>query len=226
MLAVLCLAAFSPPRRPGAPLRAPAALAQRRCDARTAPPSALQEDQACVLLPFPPFPGDPPVDFGGEMSLQEMEDSASSVSQVFLNPDGTVSFGATDGPPPVDTCGLWQCGAEEFQMTLQRRFAMDASILGDGPTYTVTRLYRGQVNKQAVAGLNVIEGRIDLYDAELAEDPALLSQSKKGRNVWSGEVLSGADSLSMSAPIGYFTIDKAAVELYDGGEAAEAVAKE
>ncbi|KAL3922643.1 MAG: hypothetical protein SGPRY_004485, partial [Prymnesium sp.] len=63
------------------------------------------------------------------MSLQEMEDSLTCSSQLFLNPDGTVTLGATDGPPPSEGCGLWQCGESEFQMTLQRTFPLNTDTL-------------------------------------------------------------------------------------------------
>lgn len=95
---------------------------------RMASRMALDPESACVLLPHEPYPGEKPEEVGGEMSLQEMEDSLSSSSQIFLNPDGTVSFGATDGPPPLDACGLWQCGEEGFQMTLQRTFSQPGTF--------------------------------------------------------------------------------------------------
>ena len=96
--------------------------------ARVAIRMALDPESACVLLPHEPYPGEKPEEVGGEMSLQEMEDSLSSSSQIFLNADGTVGFGATDGPPPLDVCGLWQCGEEGFQMTLQRTFSQPGSF--------------------------------------------------------------------------------------------------
>ena len=152
------------------------------------------------------------------MSLQEMEDSTSCSSQIFLNADGTVTFGATDGPPPLGGCGLWQCGVEGFQMNLQRTFPVSGggiNLLEDGPTYSVTRLYRGEVNKQSVSGLKIIEGRIDLYEGE-PEDALPPPPTNVGTNAWSGEVLSGATA---AAAIGYFSLDKADVELFDPDEA-------
>ena len=77
------------------------------------------EADACILLPYDAFPGACPALIGGEMELQELEDDEDSRTQLFLNADGTVSAGATNGPPPVATCGLWQCGETGFQMTLQ-----------------------------------------------------------------------------------------------------------
>lgn len=198
------------------------ASAQRRLPS---PEMPLNEADACLLLPNPPYPGEAPEAVGGEMSLQEMEDSVSCSSQLFLNPDGTVTFGATDGPPPANSCGLWQCGEDEFQMTLQRRFPVNTAsidLYGEGRCYTVTRLYRGQVNRQSVAGLKIIEGRIDLYEGDIADDFGWEPSKAVGSNVWSGEVFTGASSsLAMSTPIGYFTLDQAAVEFADLDDAAE-----
>ena len=63
---------------------------------------------ACFILPMDEFPGERPKCVGGEMNLQELEDDEETRTQIFLNTDGTVSCAATDGPPPVATCGLWQ----------------------------------------------------------------------------------------------------------------------
>ena len=72
-------------------------------------------------------------------------------TQLFFNPDGTISHGATDGPPPAGVCGLWQCGAGQFQMTLSRAFSSPSSMLDsslmrgqmtDDITYAVVRIYQ------------------------------------------------------------------------------------
>ena len=87
-------------------------------------------DDVCLMLPFADFPGEPQTSLlGGEVQLQELEDSTETRSQLYLNADGTVSAGATDGPPPIDMCGLWQCGEGKFQMILQRRYSSEPSVL-------------------------------------------------------------------------------------------------
>jgi hypothetical protein len=39
--------------------------------------------------------------------LEELEDKETAATSVVLNPDGTVSFGATDGPLPKSITGTW-----------------------------------------------------------------------------------------------------------------------
>ena len=127
--------------------------------------------EACFLLPHDPFPGMPPEAVGGEMELQELEDDLESRTQLHLNSDGTVSFGVTDGPPPLRSCGLWQCGMEQFQMVLQRSFSAGRSVFPDANNparvYTVTRVYQGSVDQQST-GVAVVEGVIGFYGRDSA----------------------------------------------------------
>ena len=113
-------------------------------------------NQPCYMLPYDDFPGQPSWVVGGEMEITELEDDSESRTQLFLNPDNTVTGGATDGPPPESLCGLWQCGSHSFQMVLQRTFARDPSAMPmttgarpmDGQLiYTVTRVYIGTVDE-------------------------------------------------------------------------------
>lgn len=128
-------------------------------------------DEACYLLPYDAFPGEAPVIIGGEMELQELEDSADCRTLVALHPDGTVTLGTTDGPPPVDCCGQWQAGAHSFQMVIQRTFSADPSVMpltmnarpmAAPIVYSVARVYVGSVNK-ASAGRGAVEGKIALF---------------------------------------------------------------
>jgi hypothetical protein len=121
---------------------------------------------ACVLLPFEDFGGECPPAVGGEIMLQELEDEEESNTQLFLNADGTVGLGATDGPPPLDVCGLWQCGAASFQMTLVRTFTNSQELVPPEPdpqAYSVTRVYVGTVDPDS-SGVKAVEGRIELFD--------------------------------------------------------------
>ena len=113
-------------------------------------------NRPCYMLPYDDFPGQPSWVVGGEMEITELEDDSESRTQLFLNPDNTVTGGATDGPPPESLCGLWQCGSHSFQMVLQRTFARDPSAMPmttgarpmDGQLiYTVTRVYIGTVDE-------------------------------------------------------------------------------
>lgn len=146
----------------------------------------------CLLLPHEAYPGISPVNVVGEVMLQELEDDEETISQLFFKADGTISHGATDGPPPAGFCGLWQCGGSQFQMTLSRAFTTV-----NGATYTVVRAYEGNVNVEG-GGIGTINGRIDLINEE---DIAS----------WSG---TGATSMAaldpfsiVVPPVGYFVID-------------------
>jgi hypothetical protein len=178
-----------------------------------------------VLLPRTPFEGACPPLIFGEMNLQELEDDQECRTQIFLHPDGTVSHGATEGPPPVDACGLWQCGAKQFQMTLTRSFLIPGKTPPRGEhsgktnlkecSYSVTRIYLGEVNPNA-DGVNVVDGRMELYD-ELrytpAQDPTAIfnfhGTNNNDRSPYSGEVLT---SFQLDAPIGWFSLDKVVEE--------------
>jgi hypothetical protein len=141
---------------------------------------------ACALLPYPPYPGVAPGLIFGEVELAEMEDSQETRTQLFLDGDGTVKSGATNGPPPVAMCGLWQCGSIGFQMVLQRTFTASR-----GTRYTVTRVYTGAVNADS-KGVDAVLGRMGFYptDEELA-----------GLSIFGDNGLGGATA------IGYFSID-------------------
>jgi hypothetical protein len=125
------------------------------------------------LLPKAAFAGASPIHYG-EVMLQELEDKEETCTQLFFNVDGTVSHGATDGPPTAGFCGLWQCGSEQFQMTLSRSFSAPSATLGQGMrgrmaddvTYTVTRVYEGAVDAQSAGGVGVVTGRIDMVSEE------------------------------------------------------------
>jgi len=159
-----------------------------------------------LLLPKEPFPGMPPTNMVGEIMIQELEDDEEMRTQLFLNADGTISHGETDGPPPAGFRGLWQCGAEQFQLTLSRAFSdpshmLDSTQRGqmmDDITYTVVRTYVGLVTHRD-SGVGVVNGRIDLvkeHDAAQWADSSATS-------------ISSLDPFSNieEPPIGYFVID-------------------
>jgi hypothetical protein len=190
---------------------------------------AEDAESACVLLPHTPFDGEAPTLVGGEMNLQELEDDTDAITQLFLNADGTITHGKTEGPPPAAVCGLWQCGNKQFQMTLTRSFTNPGMTLPTGYnkrwklkdyTYSVTRIFRGNVNPNAfnpnanLGGVNVVEGRMELYDERvytggLAYEIPVATQNNDERSPYSGEVLT---SFQLDAPIGWFSLDKVATE--------------
>ena len=172
-------------------------LAHSRCAAtRAASPrmmDATLRNELCLLLPSDPFPGKAPEIVGGEMELAELEDSCESRTQMFLHPDGTVSTGETNGPPPLSVCGLWQCGSESFQMVLQRTFATERF-----GSYTVTRVYRGSVNPNSMR-VKVVDGVMGFHDAAVEElSPALAS---------AGGLFDEDDGLGGASAIGFFSMD-------------------
>ena len=56
--------------------------------------------------------------------LEELEDADKCVTALYLNPDGTVSFGETDGPRVSAVTGTWaqQHATGEFAMSIQRTY--------------------------------------------------------------------------------------------------------
>jgi len=149
----------------------------------------MESTELCLLLPQAPYPGEAPPMVGGEMELKELEDNCESRSQIFLNPDGTVTLGLTDGPPAVAMCGLWQCGSTGFQMVIQREFETPQLH-----RYTVTRVYDGQVNPGS-AGVNLIDGQMGFHEA--AEDELAFAIG----------TLFDDDNMFGPSPIGFFALD-------------------
>lgn len=137
---------------------------------------AVPEDaeEVCLMLPKDDYLGECPEEIGGEMELTEMEDDTCCRTQVWLNPDGTVTLGQSEAPPCVEWCGLWQCGQDEFQMTLQRRYTNDLSLEldPDESIFTVTRTYTGFLNLEG-SGVEIVSGAIHFYHYEHDADSDL-----------------------------------------------------
>ena len=100
----------------------------------------------------------------------------------------------TDGPLPENSCGLWQCGGGQFQMTLQRSFSVSPTTLPSSLqgkmqndiSYSVTRIFVGTLEDSMI-----INGKIALLSAV---DQQLVGQKD------AYEVLGG------TPPIGYFAL--------------------
>jgi len=168
-----------------------------------AAPNVMTE---CLLLPSEPHPGTPPIDMVGEVMLQELEDDEETRTQIFLNADGTISHGATDGPPPAGFCGLWQCGSGKFQMTLSRGFSTPSTMLERGQigqmvediSYTVVRIYEGEVDPTS-NGVALVNGRIDLVNDD----------DRQGWAYTDATSIAAYDPFASIdlPPIGYFVLD-------------------
>jgi len=85
-----------------------------------------------------------------EFQLEELEDKETAATSVVLNGDGSVSFGATDGPLPKSTTGSWSMDDEgAFRMTVVREFESSYS-------YEVTRTFTGVVEEVMEATKTII----------------------------------------------------------------------
>ena len=216
LLAVVASVALLPSSLQSLTTRTTGRLANMQLTSRSLPPFAsrttiirlanLEESNiptACLLLPYAAHAGQPHIEVVGEVMLQELEDDEETRTQLFFNADGTVSHGATDGPPPAGFCGLWQCGAEKFQMTIQRSFSsapkVSSDAMKDDIVYTTTRQYEGDVEEDST-GVGLISGRIALFDEAEAE--------------WARNNKALSDSLAnVRVPaIGYFIIDAGTIE--------------
>jgi len=91
-------------------------------------------------------------------NLEELEDSETCTTEIFLNADQTVDVGETDGPVFIKASGTWtqerSKGGDDpgsFQMTLLRTY--EAGREASSPTdmgefhFTVERTFTGIVTK-------------------------------------------------------------------------------
>jgi hypothetical protein len=166
----------------------------------------------CVLLPNPPFPGQPPALLSCgrndvEICLRELEQAGERCTQLFLSRDGQVYHGFTDGPPPKNACGLWQCGSAGFQMTLVRTFRQRAREL----SRVVSRVYMGSVNQRADDGLELVVGQVDDFEGDNALQVLQDTAAARKRSAWPPPS-TGLELLDADA---HFAIDAVACHLAD-----------
>lgn len=76
--------------------------------------------------------------------LEEDEDSLSCTSAIYLNEDGTLSIGRTDGPKPDRVYATWKYSDEEGEIVLniERFFGADTNT-----PFSVKRILRGHIEK-------------------------------------------------------------------------------
>ena len=88
--------------------------------------------------------------------LQELEDSATCVSALYLKSDGSLKVGQTDGPAPSSVEGNWKYNEdeEELQIDLTRHYK------GDNYTYEVQRYFIGHFDNKKDSDLAVFSGKI------------------------------------------------------------------
>lgn len=76
--------------------------------------------------------------------LEEDEDASSATTAMYLNGDGTISLGVTDGPEPDRIKASWKFNAsdEEIELNIERYFEGEAGI-----EFMVKRVLRGHFNR-------------------------------------------------------------------------------
>lgn len=99
--------------------------------------------------------------------LEEAEDQDTCTSEVFLNADGTIFVGETDGPLPTQVSGTWQQYEDgTFTMSISRTFPAgqpqtERTNMGEF-SFTVERIFKGELS--TVGTLLSISGSI--YDVD------------------------------------------------------------
>ncbi|KAL9190001.1 hypothetical protein ACHAXT_009676 [Thalassiosira profunda] len=101
-----------------------------------------------------------------EFQLEELEDKEESETELWLNADGTVTLGRTNGPPVKDFKGDWHVletageGDKPFRMRLTRSYespSSGTSNLGD-VSYDIHREFWGNV--EMVGDSISVSGRV------------------------------------------------------------------
>lgn len=89
--------------------------------------------------------------------LEEMEDSSTSTSAVFLAEDGSIQFGRTDGPEPDRAAGTWVFTEHDgaLKMELERWFNEEKI------PFCVRRVLYGHVDsKKSIGDLPLFQGNM------------------------------------------------------------------
>jgi len=100
--------------------------------------------------------------------LEELEDAESATTELFLEKDGSVIAGETDGPPPTATSGTWEQNDEKFEMKLKRSFNSGYEGTDMGVfSFELERRFEGILTKvgenTAVAGtMHIMEEELDV----------------------------------------------------------------
>uniref|UniRef100_A0A6U0KI98 Lipocalin-like domain-containing protein n=1 Tax=Minutocellus polymorphus TaxID=265543 RepID=A0A6U0KI98_9STRA len=105
--------------------------------------------------------------------LEELEDRDDCSTEVLLKDDGTVTTGATDGPPPSESSGTWEFAGDTFKMELKRVYQggeppLKSTDVGEFK-YEVKRSYEGELTHVG-AEMAVTGGKIRLLHDELGDD--------------------------------------------------------
>jgi hypothetical protein len=106
-------------------------------------------------------------------NIEEFEDKDSCLTEIFLNPDGSVQAGITDGPVYSDFTGEWSVNEkDDFKMTLVRKYDTGTknkkNPTGMGEfTFAVERIFTGTMSH---VGANLsFEGVVHAMDEKLGD---------------------------------------------------------
>lgn len=100
-------------------------------------------------------------------NLEELEDKETCVTEVFLNPDGKVTVGVTDGPIFAQATGDWSVdNSGSFKMVLTRKYETGRSTkistdMGEF-SFSVERVLTGTMSH--VGELVAVEGIVHSVD--------------------------------------------------------------
>lgn len=98
--------------------------------------------------------------------LEEDEDSFSCASAVYLNEDGTLTFGRTDGPRPDSVNATWSYSDRDGELLLEieRFFGADAT------PFAVKRILKGHLDdsRKNLEGLPVFAGGMYIPPADFS----------------------------------------------------------
>jgi hypothetical protein len=107
------------------------------------------------------------------ISIQELEDSETATTEVFLKTDSTVDIGKTDGPLFSNASGTWKETPQgKFEMVLKRTFEGGAekqkqTDMGEFE-FEVERVFRGEMSK--VGASIAVTGSMHYLDEELGDE--------------------------------------------------------
>ena len=102
-----------------------------------------------------------------------MEDSDRFLTALYLNPNGSITFGESDGPMASAVSGRWEQGnSEDFVMTIKRSFLAGTEKRHDTDmgqfSFDVERLFVGTM--EYVGSSLAVEGSIVMVDEVLGDE--------------------------------------------------------
>lgn len=107
---------------------------------------------------------------GKEFQLEEREDKDTEITELWLQEDGTLKFGQTDGPPTEKAWGIWTLrdgGEKPFRMEVIRTYKTAEDRSGANQvgefSYEVKREFWGEI--KGIGEILTVEGTMHGDDA-------------------------------------------------------------